>query len=381
VLTYPLDDRVGSYYGGGKIVSTKNRNVLVSEIGNYFAPSKVFHFKNEVVLTNPDYVINTDTLHYHSYSEQSFFLGPTEIKGKQDLIYCENGWDDSMNDIAQFEENAYIWSNGQQLKGDSLFYDRNRALGEAFENVALIDTTNSISIFGQYGRYLENEDLGMVTDSALMAQYFDNDTLYLHADTLTAQPDTVEMRLIRAFNDVRIFKPDMQGSCDSLTYSERDSLIVMYSEPVIWSEENQISGEQISLETWEGQINRLYSNGDAFIISEIDTTHYNQIKGENLTGYFIDNELNKVLIEGNGEAIYFAVEEKDSVSIIIGVNKSTCSNIWIYITDSEIDRVNFMTQPESSFHPMDKLPEGGLRLKNFSWLGDKRPRSLADLFD
>ncbi len=379
-LTYTTDDRVGSYYGGGKIISTKNRNVLTSDIGNYFANGKVFHFKKDVVLDNPEYLIETDTLHYHSFTEQSFFLGPTEITSEQDLIYCENGWYDSVNDIAQFEENAYIWSNGQQLKGDSLYYSRNDAYGEAFENVALIDTTNDISIFGRYGKYLEGEDLGLVTDSALMMQYFELDTLFLHADTLTAQPDTMENRLIRAYHDVRIFKPDLQGSCDSLTYSETDSLIVMYDSPIVWSDENQISGELITLKTSEGKLEKLNTYTDAFIISEVDTVHFNQIKGKNLTGYFKENALYKVLIEGNGQSIYFAEEEKDSTSTILGVNKSTCSSILIYIENREIERVNFIAQPESSFFPLSKIAAGELILEDFKWEVRRRPQNKEDLF-
>jgi len=384
-LTYTIDQRLGTYIGGGKIVSSKNRNVLTSEIGHYFANGRVFHFKTDVVLTNPQYVITTDTLHYHSFVEQSYFLGPTEIKGKKDLIYCENGWYDSKNDIAQFEDNAYIWSNGQQLKGDSLYYNRNGAYGEAFENVALIDTTNSISIFGEYGKYLEDEDIGIVTDSALMQQYFSNDTLNLHADTLMAMPDpldslTKKSRAIRAFHDVRIFKTDMQGSCDSLTYSEMDSLIVMYDDPIVWSQENQISGARISLKTANGSIDRLNTYNDAFIISEVDTLHYNQIKGKDLVGYFRDNELYKVWIEGNGQSIYFAEELKDSVSTILGVNKSECSTIMIHIKDSEIERVNFITQPESAFYPLSKLSAPEMQLADFKWEEDRRPLSLADLF-
>lgn len=385
LLTYSIDDRTGSYYGGGKIISQENNNVLTSEIGRYYAEGKIFHFKKDVLLVNPQYTIVTDTLHYHSISEQSFFLGPTEIQAEQDLIYCENGWYDSMNDIAQFEDNAYIWSNKQQLKGDSLYYDRNKAVGEAFGDVALVDTTNSITIFGQYGRYLENKDIGMVTDSALMVQYFETDTMHMRADTLLAVPDPNDSlglgsKNIRAYYDVRIFKPDLQGSCDSLTYSETDSLIVMYRSPVVWSEENQISGDRIELLTADGSIDRLYTRGNAFIISEVDTIHYNQIKGKMLTGYFKNNELYRALIEGNGEAVYFAVEETESGNRIIGVNKSSCSDILIHIIDNEIDKVNFMVEPESAFYPLSKIEADALRLKNFNWAVDRRPMSVQDLF-
>ena len=246
-IEYTLDERMASYYGGGKIVSSANRNVLTSSMGHYFADSKVRHFKDTVELRNPQYTMYTDTLHYHSYSEQAYFLGPTIIDSDENRIYCENGWYDTVNDKARFGENAHIWSNEQQLLGDSLYYDRVAGFGEAFGDVFIIDTLNSLQISGQYGRHLEEYDLSYVTDGALMEQFFEEDTLLLHADTLQMTADTLDKRKITAFYGVRIFKTDMQGVCDSLVYTEADSLIRMYDEPFLWSEENQIIGEHIDL--------------------------------------------------------------------------------------------------------------------------------------
>ncbi len=188
-VEYQLDDRRASYFGGGKIVSSANRNVLTSSSGHYFAESKIMHFKDSVLLENPQYTMVTDTLHYHSYNEQAYFFGPTTIDSDQNRIYCENGWYDTMNDRARFGEHAHIWSNEQQLLGDSMYYDRTLGIGEAFGNVAVLDTVNSIEITGEFGKHREQDDLSYVTDSALMRQFFDTDTLLLHADTLFMRAD------------------------------------------------------------------------------------------------------------------------------------------------------------------------------------------------
>lgn len=388
-IEYQLDDRRASYFQGGKIVSSVNRNILTSEMGHYFADGKVMHFKNNVVLDNPKYTMYTDTLHYQSVSEQSFFLGPTEIISDDNKIYCENGWYDTRNDRARFGENAHIWSNEQQLLGDSIYYDRIIGFGEAFGDVLILDTINNIKISGQYGKHLEAEDLSYVTDGALMEQFFDSDTLMLHADTLRMTADTLQMRRITAYNGVRIYKPDLQGVCDSLNYSEADSLIHMYVDPFIWSEENQISGERIDLRTYDGNISELYTENMAFIISQVDSLHYNQIKGRTLTGFFIENELRKVNIDGNGECIYFAIEEvsPDSLSEsletktrIIGVNKGTCSSMVIHINERTISTVNFITRPDNAFYPLDKLSQEELSLKDFTWNLKARPLGSWDLF-
>ena len=178
--------------------------------------------------------METDTLQYYTLSEQAFFYGPTLIKSKEDVIYCENGWYDTTHDLAQFEKNAYLWSDGQQLLGDSMYYDRNKAIGEAFGNVVVKDTVNDFSIKGDYGKYFELINKSFVTGNALYQQFLENDTLHLHGDTLYSVPDTLERKQILAFPNVKFYKKDLQGACDSLAFNEGDSLLEMFINPVIW---------------------------------------------------------------------------------------------------------------------------------------------------
>ncbi|MFT4661152.1 MAG: lipopolysaccharide export system protein LptA [Patiriisocius sp.] len=377
-LKYNTDTKVGTYFNGGKIVSSKNNNVLTSEQGSYFATNKSLHFKDSVLLVNPEYTMDTDTLQYYMNSEQAFFFGPTTINSDEDLIYCENGWYDTMNDLAQFNKDAYLWSDGQQLLGDSLYYDRNLAFGEAFGNVSVIDTVNEFSIYGDYGKHLEKTNKSFVTGMALFQQFTEGDTLHMHADTLYSVPDTLQKKNILAYPRVKFYKNDMQGACDSLSFSERDSLLEMFRDPVIWSDENQITGRKIEIKSFDGQIGKLFCKGNAFMISEVDTAHYNQLKGKNLIGYFKDNELHKVDIIGNGESIYFATDDKDGS--FIGVNKSTCTDITVYIEDRAVTSVNFKIQPASSFYPLDQISKEKLKLKKFKWEMDRRPLTPNDIF-
>jgi len=113
-LKYDTESKIATYFNGGKIISTENNNVLTSKQGSYLAESKSLHFKDSVKLVNPEYTMITDTLQYYTVSEQAFFYGPTSINSKKDVIYCENGWYDTMNDLAQFNRNAYLWSDFRQ---------------------------------------------------------------------------------------------------------------------------------------------------------------------------------------------------------------------------------------------------------------------------
>jgi len=268
------------------------------------------------------------------------------------------------------------------LDGDSLYYDRNTGLGKVIGNVQISDTVNNLTITGDLGQYNERTDISWVTGRAMMTQLFSDDSLFMHGDTLISVPDSnKEFRSIRAYNGVRFFKKDMQGKCDSLIYSEADSTIHMYNDPVLWSEQSQILGEFINLRIFDGTINKLYIRNSAFIISEADSLHFNQIKGRIMTGYFKDNNMYKVLVEGNGQTLYYAAEEKEDKTELLGANWAECSNILIFMEESQIDRISFLTKPSMILYPLDKIPTDRRELKDFRWEHDIRPMKKEDIFN
>ena len=170
------------YFNYGKIVDSEND--LTSIHGYYYSNLKNYIAVDSVVLVNSRYTMTSDTLKYNTFTDISYFSGPTTIISDSNIIYCENGWYDTKNDISQFNKNAYIINGSQKLLGDSLFYDRNEGIGKAFKNVEIIDTTQKIIIKGEKAIYFENPEIVTITDSAVLEQSSDNDTLFLHADTL-----------------------------------------------------------------------------------------------------------------------------------------------------------------------------------------------------
>jgi lipopolysaccharide export system protein LptA len=381
-LVYDLKAETGRYTTGGKIVSTKNKNVLTSRKGTYSATEKAFFFRDNVVLTNPDYTVRCDTLQYREATETAFFFGPTTITSDDTRIYCENGWYDTRHDISQFNEHARITSDKTVLTGDSIYYNGKLGFGEVFRNVTIRDTTSNILITGQYGKHTEQSKTSLVTREALLIQAAEGDSLFMSADTLLAVPDSADKQFIRAFHGVKIFRADLQGLADSLTYSETDSLLVLYSSPVLWNEANQVTGDTIGIRTWKGHIDRMLVNGNAFIISEAikyDSTYtgqrrYNQIKGRDLTGLFRENAIYRVKVEGNGQLIYFpAEEEEEGVSRLIGHNTGECSDLDIHLRDNQIKRINLIREPDSVFTPIQMNTDTPLELEGFKWRGLQRP--------
>lgn len=381
-LDYDMNTGVGTYTNGATIISSENENKLVSNIGTYDSKTSTLFFKDSVKLTNPEYTIDSDTLVYDTEYEISYFHGPTYIRSKENLIYCEHGWYDSQHEESSFWQNAYIDTKEQKLEGDSIYYNRNEGIGEAFCNVQITDTTNKIIINGDYAYYNEEADSSLITGHALFTQFEAQDTLYMRADTLTIKMDSIDSltqhQALKAFYHVLIYKNDLQAKCDSLVYNDADSLMKFFGDPIIWSEQNQLSGEFIQLKTNDGKIENLLIEKLAFIISEVDTVNFNQIKGKKITGKFTNNELTRVFVEGNGETIYFMGEDKKPVT---DMNQSICSNIVISLVQSEIQEIKFLTAPSAEMKPLKSIQDADKKLAGFKWEIENRPLSKEDLMN
>jgi len=376
-LNYDRNSGIASYNTGGKIVDKEN--VLTSKIGHYFTNKKEFFFKKEVLLINPKYTIDSDTLMFNTITEIAYFYGPTNIISKENTIYCENGWYNTKTDKSQFSRNAWLQTKNQHLEGDSLYYDRKNGFGKAFNNVTLIDTVKNIII---KGNYIENSELlkkSMVTDSALAIFVDKGDSLYMHADTLRAKYDTADnIELIQAYHKVKFFRIDIQGMCDSLSFVMKDSLMNMYYDPVLWTDENQLTADTIHLLSGEEKMKEILMRSNAFIISQSDTNQFNQVKGKNMQGFFNKNQLYRVNVKGNSETIYYMKEE--SSKDLLGINKAVSSDLLIFIKDKQIESITFIKSPEGTLYPVKELAEPDRLLKNFHWRIHQRPKGKMDVF-
>lgn len=376
-LNYDRESGIAYYLGGGILTQEDNR--LTSGKGYYYLDPEIFHFKDSVVIINPDYTIRTDTLRYDTNTEISYFYGPTEIISEERYIYCENGWYDTQKDVSLVTDRAYLEEEGRTLKGDTLYYESEQGFGRARSNVELIDTTENMILRGNFGLYYRENDYAMITDSALMIQVEDSDTMYVHADTLRSlqNPELEETsRILRAYYRVKIFRPDIQVMCDSLEYVEADSVFKFFGEPVLWSDENQLTASQIDVVMKDQQLYRMYLNGTALVVSQKDSSKFDQMRGKEMTGFFADNKLTKINVAGNGQTIYYAEDR----GIIVGANKTFCSDLIIYLRDNKIVRVNYMKKPDGTYYPLELFPAEEATLADFKWVEQWRPLTYLDVF-
>ena len=374
-----MDQKRDIFYYLSPAVITMDQTVITSKKGYYFNASGKITFKDSVVVKDPEYTITADTLDYYSNSEKVVFQGPTDIVTEQDSIYCERGFYNPNTKIAEFRKNARVASEENILFGDSIWVEELSGISRAYQNVMLLDTANKIKILGHFAFFDQNNNTSMVTDSALFIQELDDDTLYMHGDTIRAKEDSAGVKSFYVHYGVRMYKNDMQAVCDSMAYSFKDSLIRLFRDPIVWNGKSQLTGDSIKILTYDNKVHRLFIDGNGFIISEADSTYsfYDQIKGRRMIGYFDKGKLKTMDVKGNGQTVYYAKEEDGSYS---GVNKADCSDIRIRFEQNEIGEIVFLTMPAASFYPLNQFPKKDAKLEGFLWEITSRPYSREDVF-
>lgn len=382
-LDYNSKENIGTYYNNGKIIDKEN--VLKSRIGKYFVNQDMLFFKQNVELINKDYKIVTDTLKYQTETKVAYFVGPSRITSKENLLYTENGWYNTKTDIAQFNKKSYLNSKAQFVYGDSLHYNRNTDVGRAFRNVLIKDTTEQLFLYGDKGYYDGKTDLVYVTNKIKLIKAFEIDSLYMHADSIFSQrfpinpakPDSSTYQIVKAYHKTRFYKNDVQGVCDSLVYNSLDSLIYLYTKPVIWANENQISGKSIQLKMVNNAIEKITIDEKSFLVAQDDSTHFNQMKGKSLVGYIKNSEIYKVDIAQNGQTIYYLRDEED----MVGVNKSECDSISVFLQQGKVHRIVFKSKPTGTLYPPQEITTETSKLDDFKWLQHIRPLNHADIYE
>ncbi len=355
-------------------------NTLNSEIGNYFLQTNKFQALSEVVITNPDNKITSEHLDYFTNTGIADLYGPTTIIDikESNTLYCEEGHHNSKTRISHFIKNAKILYKDRIIEGDSLYYDEDRKFASATGNIIVTDTINNSIIKGGYSEYFQDKDSVFVVDKPLAITLVENDSTYIHGDTLlvTGKQDK---RIIRAFHHVKFFKKDLQGKCDSLYSNEATGLTKMYRRPILWNDVNQITGDTIHFlsNNETNQLDSLKVYNNAFVIKQDSSGGFSQIKGKNLFGKFKNETLDSLLFSGNAQMINYSRNEKKE---LIGITKMTCSNISFRFIDGEMHKVKFMVMPEGKTYPPSKFPKEEEKLPGFLWRQEEQPLTKDDVF-
>ena len=379
-LNYDRIANLGYFFDGGTLLD--EQNVLTSDWGEYSPATKTSVFNYEVKLVNPQFTLTSDTLRYNTDTKIASIVGPSDIDSDENHIYSELGFYYTQQGQAELLERSVLTNNGRRMTGDSLFYDRNRGIGEAFRNVELIDTINKNMLTGDYCFYNQLTGYAFATDRAVATDFSQGDSLFIHADTLqlyTYHMDTDSLyREARAYHKVRFYRSDIQGVCDSLVFSSKDSCLTLYQDPILWNGKQQLLGEKIMVYMNDSTIDRAHIQNQALSVERLDSINYNQVSGKDMKAYFEGGEMKQVDVIGSVRLVYYPME-KDST--LLGMNSSETSQLSMFLEKRKLKKMTMSPKSNGILYPMTQIPPEKMKLDNFAWFDYVRPRNKEDIFN
>ena len=370
-LDFSRPQNLAHYFNGGRLVDSIN--VLTSSKGYYNLNSNLASFKRNVRVTNPDYVMTADSLQYNSRTKIIYFVTETTVVNKDSSTFVyKGGYYNTQTKVSDVKKGTGE-SAEYTIVGDKYDLDGIRNIGKVRGNVVMTSKKENLKIYGQSSDYFKNIGVTKVYNNAYVAKVTDdNDTLYISGDTLVSidHEDEKKKRLL-AYHNVKIFKKDMQGVADSIEYRPSDSTIYFYKSPILWSEGNQMTADSIRMLIEHNTISKIFMVANSFVISQDTLLNFNQIKGRRMTAEFANSKINRVYVMGNGESLYYVLDDKDLS--FTGMNKVICSNMTIRFKDGRVNNLSFYVKPDGLFIPPHELKPDQRKLKGFNWKGDQKP--------
>lgn len=367
------------YFNSNGTIVNKN-NTLKSKAGRYYVKEKKYQFLSAVELKNPEYTIKSNHLDYKTTQGNSVLKGPSTIVGKETFIYTENGHYNSKKNTGHFLQKSYIKYKDRLIEGDSLYYDRKIEYASGTNNVKITDSINKAIVKGHYGEVFKQKDSLYITKHASIRYKVENDSMFVHAKKIFVTGKVGE-RVIRGQKNVRFYKTDLSGKCDSIHSDQKKALTQLIGKPILWNFENQLTGDLMHLigNNKTEKIDSLKVLNNSFIISK-DTvgTGYNQVKGLNLYSKFKNNKIYETDVVKNAEVIFYM---RNDAQELIGINKSVCSKINMIMDDNnKIETITLYNNPDGDIFPEKDLPENARLLRGFEWRGEERIKSKEDIY-
>ncbi|MDR2139694.1 MAG: hypothetical protein LBP50_09115 [Tannerella sp.] len=374
-LNYDRTADIGYYFEGGVIVDAENK--LYSIYGQYSPGAELAVFNDSVRLENPEFTLFSDTLHYRTDTKVAIILGPSVIVSDSGTVHTSRGWYNTTENTSLLLDRSTVVSGNRFLTGDSIAYNRETGFGEVFGNLFLQDTLNHIILEGQYGQYNEKTAYAHVVDSARCMEYSQGDTLYIHADIFEMITPDSTVRELRAWHGVRFYRTDIQGICDSMLFNTKDSVLHMYTDPVLWNEMYQLSGDTIRVFMKDSTVDYVHVIQYAFAIQELDSSAYNQLKGNDLKAWMDGRAVHLIDLEGSVETIYYPVHDDGS---LWEMNETKSSYLRMWLQNRQLKKLKLWPHAEGTATPLpDLLPEQK-KLKGFYWYDYLRPKNKDDIY-
>jgi lipopolysaccharide export system protein LptA len=381
------DSRLGraNYNNGGKVTSIDGNEILTSKIGYFYPDTKDFFFKTKVTYSSPDTDLTTDTLNYSYRIRRLNFAGKTTITQDSTVIFCEDGWYNTEKEAGELRKNAKVTKGSQVITGDTLKFNGLEKTFIGRNHVVFLDTTEKFIFKGDH---LFQNDLTrkmFITKNALAIKSQKEDTLYIHADTLFSEYDTLNQpSIIKGYWGVKIFSNKIQGKCDSVSYDKANDKMDMFIAPILWSKKGELKSDTITVYFKDSVLDYAYLHQNASAVFEIDSMrYYNQIAGKVMYAYFKNDEVVKADVKGNAQSIYYPeqTEQTDTAVVVkrTGMNRIYASDLIVYLDSGEVVGITYLNKPDGRFYPINRINKEEQYIQNFKWNPFLRPKKWEDL--
>ena len=380
-LNYDRLYNIGYFFEGGKMVD--RNNVLVSDWGVYDTETRKAVFIDNVNLRNPKFTLTTDTLHYDTRTSLANIVGPSVIRSKESVIHTSEGYYNTNTGRARLYGRSTMSNKGKEITGDSLFYDEKRGISQGYRNVIYKDTQKKNELHCNYLWYNEKNGFAFATENPVMMEYSQKDTLFVHSDTIKVityhlNTDSV-YRTAHCYNKVRAFRNDVQAVCDSLVYNTKDSCMTMYRDPIAWSGDRQLLGEEIQVFMKDSTIDRAHIINQALTAELMpDKEHYQQLSSKEMFAYFTKGQITQTEAIGNVRSIYYPVDDKDST--LMGLVYIETDTMKMFMRDRQLQKI-WTSKTDGTWYPMTQIPPERYKLDGFTWFDYIRPINKDDIYE
>ena len=378
-LNYDRVYNVGYFFEGGKLVD--EGNTLTSDWGQYNTSDKEALFNYHVQLVRKDLTLTSDTMYYDTQTKVTHLLGPSNVVSGKSHIYTEDAYYNTMSKNVTLLNRSVVANQDRQMVADSLIYDQETGIAHAYRNIIFNDKSSKNVLTGDYCYHNDSTGYTIAYNNAEVRNYSQQDTLYLHADTFkiytyNQKTDSV-YRVIHGYYHARSFKDDMQSVADTLSYNSETAILSLYGNPIVWSENRQILGEEIHAFMNDSTIDSIRVINQALMVEELDSLHYNQITGKEMRFFFDNGQLKENHVMGNVQTVYYAFDDD---SIMIGMNYLETSLAKMYMADRQASKI-WTREVNGTFYPLAFVSEEKSFLKNFAWFDYIRPLNKDDIFE
>ena len=379
-LNYDRYLGIAYYFEGGELWDGKNH--LVSDWGEYHTQTRQSVFNFNVLLRTDRAKIQTDTLRFNNTTRWAHVSGPSNIITDNERIYTERGDYNTRTEEAHLFDRSTVFSKDGTLQADSIFYDKLTGDAEAFRDVLYTDTINKVILESQYGIYNEQTGYGLAYGRALAKEFSQGkDTLYVHADTLRLTTENIATDSVRrtlvGYYHARAYRTDMQAVADSLVAYSKDRRLVLFKDPIVWSDERQIVGEEIHAWVNDSTLDSVYVREQALMVERLDSIHYNQVAGQLLRSYFKDGKPVLNCVDGNAMVVNFPLERD---SAIIYQNATETARLRMTMENGKMKRL-WAPGSKGTFYVAGLAPQERTFLPSFAWFDYIRPLNKDDIFE